>query len=125
MSIFGAIKDAIFGKAKPSVPANQTYVPRANQPQAAAPAMAAVDVDATLADVASKKGQKLNYKTSIVDLMKVLDLDSSLTNRKELAKELGYTGATDGSAEMNTWLHREVMKKLASNGGKVSAELRG
>jgi hypothetical protein len=57
--------------------------------------------------------------------MKVLDLDSSLANRKELAKELGYTGATDGSAEMNMWLHREVMKRLAASGGKVSPELRG
>ena len=85
----------------------------------------AVDVDVVLADVASKKGQRLNYKESIVDLMKVLDLDSSLTNRKELATELGYSGAKDGSAEMNIWLHREVMKKLAANGGKVSPELRG
>ena len=124
MSIFGAIKDAIFGKAKAAPPA----APRPTQPQAqAAPTVTAapVDVDATLADVASKKGQKLNYQTSIVDLMKVLDLDSSLTNRKELATELGYTGAKDGSAEMNIWLHREVMKKLAANGGKVSPELRG
>ncbi len=127
MSIFGAIKDAIFGKAK-TAPAPTSTAPRPGQPQAqAAPAATAapVDVDATLADVASKKGQKLNYKTSIVDLMKVLDLDSSLTNRKELAGELGYTGAKDGSADMNVWLHREVMKKLAANGGKVSPELRG
>ena len=126
MSIFGAIKDAIFGKAK----AAPAPAPRPTQPQAQAQAprpaaMATVDVDATLADVASKKGQKLNYQTSIVDLMKVLDLDSSLANRKELADELGYTGAKDGSAEMNMWLHREVMKKLAANGGKVSPELRG
>jgi len=123
MSIFGAIKDAIFGKAK-AAPAPAPTAPRP-QAQAAPAAMAPVDVDATLADVASKKGQKLNYKTSIVDLMKVLDLDSSLTNRKELAQELGYTGATDGSAEMNVWLHRAVMTKLAANGGKVSEELRG
>ena len=129
MSIFGAIKDAIFGKARTSTaPAPTSSAPRPGQPQAqAAPAATAqpVDVDVTLADVAAKKGQKLNYKTSIVDLMKVLDLDSSLTNRKELAGELGYTGAKDGSAEMNVWLHREVMKKLAANGGKVSPELRG
>ena len=126
MSIFGAIKDAIFGKAK-AAPPPATPAPRPGQPpvQAAPASTAVVDVDATLADVASKKGQRLNYKESIVDLMKVLDLDSSLTNRKELAKELGYSGATDGSAEMNMWLHREVMKKLAANGGKVSAELRG
>lgn len=127
MSIFGAIKDAIFGKAKPATVPRPSTVPGQTPPaQTARPAtVPAVDVDATLADVAAKKGQPSNYRTSIVDLMKVLDLDSSLTNRKELAKELGYTGATDGSAEMNIWLHREVMKKLAANGGKVSPELRG
>lgn len=125
MSIFGAIKDAIFGKAKTvPAPTQPTATPRPNQPTVQATAAPVVDVDATLADVAAKKGQRLNYQTSIVDLMKVLDLDSSLTNRKELARELGYTGPTDGSAEMNTWLHREVMKKLAANGGKVSPELR-
>lgn len=125
MSIFGAIRDAIFTKAKtPPAPTKPTAAPRPTQPAVQAAPATVVDVDATLADVASKKGQRLNYQTSIVDLMKVLDLDSSLTNRKELAKELGYTGATDGSAEMNTWLHREVMKKLAANGGKVSPELR-
>ena len=83
-----------------------------------------VDVDAVLADLASKKGEKLNYQSSIVDLMKLLDLDSSLDNRKELATELGYTGDKDGSAEMNIWLHKAVMKKLEENGGKVSADLR-
>lgn len=125
MSIFGAIRDAIFTKAKTApAPTQPSAAPRPTQPTAQATAATAVDVDATLADVAAKKGQRLNYKTSIVDLMKVLDLDSSITNRKELAKELGYTGATDGSAEMNTWLHHEVMKKLAANGGKVSPELR-
>ena len=89
MSIFGAIKDAIFGKAKTStVPRPSTVPGQAPPAQTARPAaVQAVDVDATLADVAAKKGQPLNYKTSIVDLMKVLDLDSSLTNRKELAKE--------------------------------------
>jgi hypothetical protein len=83
-----------------------------------------VDVDAVLAQAATQKGEQLNYKTSIVDLMKLLDLDSSLENRKELATELGYTGDKDGSAEMNIWLHKAVMKKLEENGGKVSAELR-
>ncbi len=128
MSIFGAIKDAIFGKAKRPPAPSQPAAPRPGQPQTStAPptASAPVDVDAILADAAATKGQPLNYKTSIVDLMKVLDLDSSLANRKELAKELGYTGATDGSAEMNMWLHREVMKRLAASGGKVSPELRG
>jgi hypothetical protein len=137
MSIFGKIKDAIFGrKAKaqtapqqqrPAQPAGQqpsaqpSAMPQMNQ--AAAPAQD-VDVDAILAQAASGKSEKLNYKSSIVDLMKLLDLDSSLANRKELADELGYTGAKDGSAEMNIWLHKAVMKKLEENGGKVSAELK-
>jgi hypothetical protein len=82
-----------------------------------------VDVDAILADAAADKGEKLNYRTSIVDLMKLLDLDSSLANRKELATELGYTGEKDGSVEMNLWLHKAVMRELEKNGGKVSAEL--
>ena len=72
---------------------------------------------------ASKGNPDLNWRTSIVDLMKLLGLDSSLDNRKELATELGYTGNKDGSAEMNIWLHREVMRQLAANGGKVPASL--
>jgi hypothetical protein len=83
-----------------------------------------VDVDAILADAAAKKGEKLNYQSSIVDLMKLLDLDSSLANRQELATELGYAGAKDGSAEMNIWLHKRVMEELEKNGGKVSAALK-
>jgi hypothetical protein len=135
MSIFGKIKDAIFGKAKakpaPTPQPGQTAQRPAQQPSAMpqiAPAAAApqqaVDVDEVLADLAAQNGEKLNYKSSIVDLMKLLDLDSSLANRKELAEELGYTGARDGSAEMNIWLHKAVMKKLEANGGKVSADLR-
>jgi hypothetical protein len=83
-----------------------------------------VDVDAILADAAANKGETLNYQSSIVDLMKLLDLDPSLANRKELATELGYTGEKDGSAEMNIWLHKRVMEELERNGGKVSATLR-
>jgi len=134
MSIFGKIRDAIFGKAKAAPTQQQApAAPKAGQPSAmpqmnpgaqAAPAQP-VDVDAILSNLAARSGEPLNYKTSIVDLMKLLDLDSSLDNRKELATELGYTGATDGSAEMNIWLHKQVMKKLAENGGKVSAELQG
>lgn len=75
-------------------------------------------------NTATEKGETLNYKSSIVDLMKLLDLDSSLDNRKELATELGYTGDKDGSAEMNIWLHKVVMRKLEDNGGKVSADLK-
>ena len=76
-----------------------------------------------LAEIASQKGEKLNYQSSIVDLMKLLDLDSSLDNRKELATELGYSGEKDGSAEMNIWLHKAVMRELAKNGGTVPAGL--
>jgi hypothetical protein len=131
MSIFGAIKNAIFGH-KAAAPAQQPQaqgqaMPQMNRPQPtaaqAAPAQP-VDVDAVLADLSAKKGEKLNYQSSIVDLMKLLDLDSSLANRKELATELGYTGEKDGSAEMNIWLHKRVMEELEKNGGKVSADLR-
>lgn len=86
--------------------------------------MAEVDVKAVLDDMASKNSQKLNWKTSIVDLMKLLDLDSSLGERKELATELGYTSDMSDSAAMNIWLHKQVMNKLAANGGKVPANLR-
>jgi hypothetical protein len=82
-----------------------------------------VDVNAVLTDLAAKNGQNLNWKQSIVDLMKLLGLDSSLQARKELAQELNYTGDTNDSATMNIWLHKQVMKKLAENGGKVPAEL--
>ena len=135
MSIFGKIKDAIFGRKAKAAPAPQpgaapSAMPQLNQPTAAKPAAPAaapaqpVDVDAVLAELAAEKGEKLNYQSSIVDLMKLLDLDSSLANRKELATELGYTGAKDGSAEMNIWLHKRVMTELEKNGGKVSAALR-
>jgi hypothetical protein len=133
MSIFGKIRDAIFGKAKAAQPQArpQAQAPQPGSPSAMpqmTPAAQAqpvdVDVDAVLADLASKDGEKLNYQSSIVDLMKLLDLDASLANRKELATELGYTGAKDGSAEMNIWLHKAVMQELEKNGGKVSAALR-
>ncbi|HEX8625836.1 MAG TPA: DUF3597 domain-containing protein [Allosphingosinicella sp.] len=129
MSIFGKIRDAIFGKAKAAQPQAQQQPQNPAMPQikpaAAAPAQPVdVDVDAVLADLASKKGEKLNYQSSIVDLMKLLDLDPSLANRKELATELGYTGAKDGSAEMNIWLHKRVLEELEKSGGKVSAALR-
>lgn len=83
-----------------------------------------VDVGAVLTDMAKTKGEKLNWKESIVDLLKVLDLDSSLAARKELASELQYGGDTSDSAKMNVWLQQQVMQKLAANGGKVPSELR-
>ena len=128
MSIFSKIKDAIFGKAKAAAPepTNAGAAPQANPaiPLGTQPQAQDVDVDAVLADLAAQKGEPSNYKTSIVDLMKLLDLDSSLDNRKELAEELGYAGERDGSAEMNIWLHKQVMRKLEENGGKVSADLK-
>lgn len=86
--------------------------------------MSEVDVEQLLDGKAKAAGEKLNWKTSIVDLMKLLDLDSSLNSRKELAKELNYTGDTNDSASMNIWLHRQVMNKVAANGGKVPADLK-
>jgi hypothetical protein len=132
MSIFGKIRDAIFGNAKAAQPPAQPSAPQGNpaampqlDPAAAAPAQPVdVDVDAILAEAAANKGETLNYQSSIVDLMKLLDLDSSLDNRKELATELGYTGEKDGSAEMNIWLHKRVIEELEKSGGKVSASLR-
>ena len=134
MSIFGKIKDAIFGhKSAPAAPTGGTASTTAGQgsPTAQAqpsaspqPQAQQVDVEQVLVQIARDKGNPdLNYKTSIVDLMKLLSMDSSLDNRKELATELGYTGPKDGSAEMNIWLHKEVMKQLAAHGGKVPASL--
>ena len=83
-----------------------------------------VDVEAVLNGMAEKNSQTLNWRTSIVDLMKLLDLDSSLTARKQLADELHYTGDKEDSATMNVWLHKQVIKKLEENGGKVPADLK-
>lgn len=88
-----------------------------------APAPASVDVNAVLNEMASKNTEKLDWKKSIVDLMKLVGMDSSLASRKELATELGYTGDKDDSATMNIWLHKQVLKKLAENGGKVPQHL--
>ena len=141
MSIFDSIKNAIFGHAakaapagtapaagRPSPPPAATSAPTGAPKPATAPAATAtpaqpVDIEPVLDSLNAKAPQKLNWRTSIVDLMKLVGLDSSLQHRKELAKELGYTGNTDDSATMNIWLHKEVMKKLAANGGKVPASL--
>jgi Domain of unknown function (DUF3597) len=127
MGIFDNIMSAIFGsaKAKESTPAAAPGATAAPPPTPAAPApLSQVDVEAVLTDLAAKNTQKLNWRTSIVDLMKLLDLDSSLNARKELAKELNYTGDPNDSASMNIWLHKQVMNKLAANGGKVPDDLR-
>lgn len=148
MSIFGKIKDAIFGpdggpfgdnyfgskKDTPAKPAPQATAP-APRPAASAPATAPapqpaparppVDAETAIARIAQSKGNPdLNWRNSIVDLMKLLDLDSSLDNRKELATELGYTGAKDGSADMNIWLHGAVMRELGKSGGQIPQHLK-
>ena len=131
MGIFDKIKSAIFGQSAKA----ETAAPSASTAPQASPApsgtmtrtgpapegpkvewSAPVDVKAVLRELAKSKKQKLNYDKSIVDLLKLLDLDSGLTARQKLAKELGYSG---GSSKMNVWLHKEVMRQLAANGGKV------
>jgi hypothetical protein len=109
--------------ATPPAPTPAANAP-APTPAANAPAAPQVDVAAVLDAAVASKGQKLAWRTSIVDLMKAIDLDSSLSARKDLAGELNYDGDTDDSAAMNVWLHKQVMKKLAENGGKVPSELR-
>lgn len=125
MSIFSKIKDAIFGKKVEAAEPTPAAAPEA-APAAAAPvdiSISEVDVEAILSAQAANAGQPLNWRTSIVDLLKLVGIDPSLANRKELAQELGYTGALDGSAEMNIWLIKAVMRELAANGGKVPADL--
>ena len=142
MGIFGDIMSKIFGQStkaetpsgSPSVqvpsgsaaPSKGTATQTPTSPSAStAPSSTSstqpmVDIRAVLTGLAKSKKQKLKYDKSIVDLLKLLDLDSSLTARQKLAKELGYSGDTKkGSSKMNVWLHREVMRQLAANGGKV------
>ncbi len=123
MGIFSSIKDAIFGKkAVAATTPAPSAIPLDTTPSAPEPvAVTEVDVIANLEEMAS--GKDLNWRTSIVDLMKLLGMDASLQERKDLAMELGYTGELEGSAEMNIWLHKAVMRELAANGGKVPAEL--
>ncbi len=128
MSIFGSIMSKIFhhpqAQAAPQ-PAPSVGAPAAAPQAAPAPAAAeSVDVEAVLTVMASDNAQTLDWRHSIVDLMKLLSLESSLTARKELAGELGYTGDTADSATMNIWLHKAVMEKLAANGGVVPDSLR-
>jgi 3-oxoacyl-ACP reductase-like protein len=135
MSIFGNIMSSIFGssaaKAAQAEPVAAAAAAAAAAPAATATAApttapaAQVDVAAVLTDLAAKNPEKLDWRRSIVDLMKLLDLDSSLAARKELAQELHYSGNMSDSASMNVWLHKQVMVKLAENGGKVPEELKG
>jgi len=126
MSIFGKIMGAIFGtKADAATPGASSSTGSASSDMAASSSSAPViDIAPILDKAVADKKEKLAWRTSIVDLMKALEIDSSLTARKELAKELGYTGDTSDSANMNIWLHKQVMVKLAANGGKVPADLK-
>jgi hypothetical protein len=127
MSIFGKIMSAIFGSKAGAAPAGGaatgTGSSAGSSSAPAAPAQS-VDVAPILDKAVAAKKEKLEWRTSIVDLMKALDIDSSLAARKELAKELGYTGDTNDSASMNIWLHKQVMAKLAANGGKLPPEIK-
>jgi Domain of unknown function (DUF3597) len=138
MSIFGKIMGAIFGGSASATPAGGAATSAApaggsssgsasSSSPAAAPAAApaqTVDVAPILDAAVAAKKEKLEWRTSIVDLMKALDIDSSLGARKELAKELGYAGDTHDSASMNIWLHKQVMAKLAANGGKLPPDIK-
>src|SRR4029079_8168331 len=132
MSIFGKIMGAIFGTKADAAPASGGAAAGASSSgeadssggAAAAPAAATVEVAPILDKAVAAKGEKLAWRTSIVDLMKALDIDLSFAARKELAKELGYTGDSNDSASMNIWLHKQVMAKLAANGGKLPPDIK-
>jgi hypothetical protein len=126
MGLFNNLMSKIFGHAPsggasaPAAPAATSTAPSAATATVAAPV---VDVEAILNGLAAKNPEKLDWKRSIVDLMKLVGMDSSLAARKELAKDLNYSGDMNDSASMNIWLHKEVLRKLAANGGKVPADL--
>ena len=124
MSIFGKIMSAIFGTKADAAPAGGGAAAGTGSSAGSAAPAATVDVAPILDKAVAAKGEKLEWRTSIVDLMKALDIDSSLGARKELAKEFGYTGDTNDSATMNVWLHKQVMTKLAANGGKLPPEIK-
>ena len=133
MSILGSILGGIFKKKKeeaaPAAPAAPAPTATPVQPQVTAAAATApqpepeVDVAGILDFMNDQKAQKLNWRTSIVDLMKLVGLESSLAERKELADELGYTGDKSDSASMNIWLHAQVIQKIRDNGGRLHTDL--
>jgi|SRR6185437_9274712 len=132
MSIFDSLKNAIFRTAPRATPAPApaqqyqaaTAVPSgAGAPISGTSTAGPVDIGKVLEAMAAKKSEALRWQSSIVDLMKLVDLDPSLENRKTLATELGYTGDERDSASMNIWLHHEVMQKLAAAGGRVPESL--
>ena len=117
MSVFGSIMGAIFGKSSAQASVSPTASPASSPAQT-------VDIAAIVDKAAAATGEKLAWRTSIVDLMKALSLDSSLSARKQLAAELKYAGDTNDSATMNVWLHKQIMAKLAANGGKLPADIK-
>lgn len=140
MGLFSGIMSKVFGHSKPAPATPATSVPKpapqslaatetasaVSSPPPDVPAAApppVVDVAAVLDDLAKHNPEKLDWRRSIVDLMKLVDMDSSLASRKELAEDLDYSGDMGDSAKMNVWLHKEVIKQLAANGGKVPADL--
>ncbi|MBU8538581.1 DUF3597 domain-containing protein [Falsiroseomonas tokyonensis] len=120
MSIFKSILTKIFGERDAATPAAPTAAPGA----ATATTMPQVDVEVVLMQMAAASKQKLDWRRSIVDLLKLLGLDSTQDARRELAKELRYSGDMNDTATLNLWLHRQVMTKLAENGGRVPNSLR-
>ena len=133
MSIFGKIWDKITGHVTPAAtaaprpapaPASPTPAPAVPAPSAPVTPAAPVDVEAIMEDLERKSGHKSNWRYSIVDLMSLLGMDHSLADRKALAQELGYTGDMNDSASMNIWLHKQVMTKLAANGGKLPPDIK-
>jgi hypothetical protein len=126
MSMLGNIISKIFGTSAVAATPEAQAAGSGSAPQGAtaAPAGQQVDIAEVLDGMAAKAGQKLNWRSSIVDLMKLVGLDSSLAARKELATDLHYSGDTNDSATMNVWLHKQVMAKLAANGGKVPEDLK-
>ena len=123
MGLFANLLSKVFGHQTAATSTSPQSAGTAEPATAGAPASATVDVTAILDDLASKNPEKLDWRKSIVDLMKLVGMDSSLAARKELAKDLSYTGDTSDSATMNVWLHKVVIKKIAENGGKVPNEL--
>ena len=124
MSIFGKIMSAIFGTSASATPASVGT--GGSTAPAATPAAggATVDVAAIMDKAVAAQKEHLEWRTSIVDMMKALNIDSSLGARKDLAKELGYTGDTNDSATMNVWLHKQMMAQLAANGGKLPTNIK-
>ena len=128
MSIFGKIMGAVFGSkadaATPGTTAAGGSTPTAGASSPASSTVLSIDIAPVLDKAVAAKHEKLEWRTSIVDLMKALDIDSSLAARKELAKELSYSGDTNDSASMNIWLQKQVLTKLAANGGRLPADLK-